>query len=393
MFSPACVESTIKNCLCLDYRELFELEKSLHALVQDRFEYKVVPENAEYMIPKLALLLLVTMKADVSRLQHVQTNGNCNALLTNAQLWEDQEGSGGSKSHWVSISSKAKPPLLTVNWHLEKDCNYKCSFCYAHFDHVIKNLDLQEGFKLIKALRKEGNFYKINFAGGEPLMNKNLGEHVRFAKEEAGFKTSIITNASRLTSTWLMTYVPYLDQIGISCDSVHDKVQKMLGRGFGNHVEITKRALLRIRQLNQEHDYNIAIKLNTVVLRHNYMEDWSDFIIQNGAQRWRIFKMLKIKGENDASYDDLSITEEQFRMFVDRHNHLRSKGVTIVEENNTDVTQSYIMVTPDGKFYQNNDDSKYKHSENVLDSGVQQALEDVGFDSKKFEQRGGSYEL
>jgi len=163
VFSPACVESTIKNCLCLDYRELFELEKSLHALVQDRFEYKVVPENAEYMIPKLALLLLVTMKADVSRLQHVQTNGNCNALLTNAQLWEDQEGSGGSKSHRVSISSKAKPPLLTVNWHLEKDCNYKCSFCYAHFDHVIKNLDLQEGFKLIKALRKEGNFYKINF--------------------------------------------------------------------------------------------------------------------------------------------------------------------------------------------------------------------------------------
>jgi len=224
-------------------------------------------------------------------------------------------------------------------------------------------------------------------------MNKNLGEHVRFAKEEAGFKTSIIANASRLTSTWLMTYVPYLDQIGISCDSVHDKVQKMLGRGFGNHVEITKRALLRIRQLNQEHDYNIAIKLNTVVLRHNYMEDWSDFIIQNGAQRWKIFKMLKIKGENDASYDDLSITEEQFRMFVDRHNHLRSKGVTIAEENNTDMTQSYIMVTPDGKFYQNNDDSKCKHSENILDSGVQQALEDVGFDSKKFEQRGGSYEL
>lgn len=402
-FSAACVEATIEDCLGLDHKELFEFERSRYELLQNNIEYNVIPANAEYILPKLALLLSVMTKADISMLQYVQTNGNCNALLTNPQLWQamDEDRGADQSNHVASVvPSIATPPspLLTVNWHLEKDCNYKCSFCYARFEHVRENLDLQEGFKLIKALREEGNFYKINFAGGEPLMNKNLGEYVKFAKE-IGLKTSIITNASRLTRTWLLAYGPYLDQIGVSCDSLNDSVQKQLGRGFGNHVEITQRAFRRILEMNEDFDYNIAMKLNTVVLRHNYMEDWSDFILENGIQRWKIFKILEIQGENEASYDDLSITEEQFQIFVARHEHLRSKGVTIAEENNADMTQSYVMVTPDGKFYQNNggdddDDGRmYQYSESILDVGVKHALEYVGFDSQKFEKRGGSYEL
>lgn len=206
-----------------------------------------------------------------------------------------------------------------MNWHLEKDCNYKCSFCYAHFQHVRQNLDLHEGFQLIRALKEEGGFYKINFAGGEPLLNKNLGEYIRFAKETVGLRTSIITNASLMTNSWLLNYGKYIDQIGISCDSLDDTIQKKLGRGFGQHVDITKRALKRVRKLNEDFGYDIQVKLNTVVLRQNYMEDWTDFILQNGVQRWKIFKILKIEGENEDSYDELSVTEEQFKMFTDRH--------------------------------------------------------------------------
>lgn len=93
-------------------------------------------------------------------------------------------------------TSQSEQPLLTVNWHLEKDCNYKCKFCYAHFAHIRRNLDLEEGYALIRKLKQEGQFYKINFAGGEPFLNKNLGDYIKFAKLETGMKTSIITNAS-----------------------------------------------------------------------------------------------------------------------------------------------------------------------------------------------------
>jgi MoaA/NifB/PqqE/SkfB family radical SAM enzyme len=50
---------------------------------------------------------------------------------------------------------------------------------------------------MIKIL-KENDIYKINFAGGEPFMNQYLGDYIQYAKE-IGLKTSIITNASRMT--------------------------------------------------------------------------------------------------------------------------------------------------------------------------------------------------
>lgn len=104
---------------------------------------------------------------------------------------------------------------------------------------------------------KDYGIYKINFAGGEPFLNKNLGEYVKFANQ-IGLKTSIITNATRLTNTWLLTYGPFIDQIGISCDSLDDQVNKELGRGFGNHVKITSRALKRINDFNSNSHVNLG---------------------------------------------------------------------------------------------------------------------------------------
>ena len=98
---------------------------------------------------------------------------------------------------------------------------------------------------MIKIL-KENGIYKINFAGGEPFMNQYLGDYISYAKE-VGLKTSIITNASRMTYQWLVKYGRFIDQIGVSCDSLHDNVQKELGRGYGNHVDITVRAFQRIK--------------------------------------------------------------------------------------------------------------------------------------------------
>ena len=99
---------------------------------------------------------------------------------------------------------------ITVNWHLEKDCNYKCKFCYAHFSHINTNLNIDQGFALIDEI-KNNDIYKINFAGGEPLLNKNVGEFIKYSNQQ-GLKTSIITNGSRMTKKWLTNYGRYLNQ-------------------------------------------------------------------------------------------------------------------------------------------------------------------------------------
>ena len=76
-----------------------------------------------------------------------------------------------------------------------------------------------------------------------------------------GLKTSIITNASRMAVGRQKEHALFLDQVGISCDSLDDKINQELGRGFGNHVAITERALTRIRDVNNKQGLKIKSKL------------------------------------------------------------------------------------------------------------------------------------
>jgi len=237
---------------------------------------------------------------------------------------------------------------------------------------------------------KKNDIYKINFAGGEPLLNKNVGDFIKYSKQQ-GLKTSIITNGSRMTKKWLTKYGRNLDQIGISCDSLDNITNTKIGRGFGNHVEITERLLSRINLMNKNDGLNIQTKLNTVVLRNNHIEDWNDFIIRNNVKRWKVFKILKIIGENDHVYDRLSISDKQFYNFIDRHRMLNDKGI-LVKEDNEDMSNSYIMITPDGKFYQNSN-NHYIYSESILDVGFKNAIKQTGFDYETYEKRGGDYSL
>jgi len=278
---------------------------------------------------------------------------------------------------------------ITVNWHLEKDCNYKCKFCYAHFQDVTTRVGFNESLKLLDTIRENG-IYKINFAGGEPFLNKNLGDYIKYSKG-IGMKTSVITNASKMTNSWLDEYSEYIDQIGISCDSLSNEVNTELGRGFGNHINLIKRALQRIRQIKINKNLPIQIKLNSVILRNNHMEDWNEFILNNDIDRWKVLKILKIIGENEHVYDELSITDDEFNAFIDRHPILEDQGI-LVKESNDDMEMSYLMITPDGRFYQNKN-NEYIYSDPILTVGFQNAMEQCGFDYEKYIRRGGSYSL
>jgi len=424
------VERTLAEVAAIPEHMLPALERERSASL----EYVVKEENAQYALPKLALLLGAMRHLRIGEVTFKPTNGNCLALLTHGDLWPSVPSPVFSEGTLKPVLSEGtlqpvlsegtlqpvlsegtlKPVLsegtlqpvlsegtlqpvsseparlLTVNWHLEKHCNYKCSFCYAHFADVVKGLEKADGIKLLRSLRDAG-FFKVNFAGGEPLLNQHLGEYVKAAKE-LGLKTSIITNASRLTATWLESYGPFLDQIGVSCDSLDDQVNKEMGRGFGNHVAVTERALRRVHQLNETRGLDVKVKLNTVVMRQNHFEDWSDFIIRNGVQRWKVFKVLRIEGENDKGFEDKAVSDVDFEAFVARHAHLEKRGVVVAAEDNDAMTLSYVMVTPDGRFYQNTD-GRYTYSEPVLAVGVDEALRQTGFDYEKFVDRGGAYRL
>jgi len=64
----------------------------------------------------------------------------------------------------------------------------------------------------------------------------------------------------------------------------------------------------------------------------------------------------------------------------------------MISEDNDEMTSSYMMITADGRFYQNTE-GQYTKSQPILGVGMQTALEQVGFDYGKFKKRGGAYEL
>ena len=61
-----------------------------------------------------------------------------------------------------------------------------------------------------------------------------------------------------------------------------------------------------IKILKDNHVYKVNFA-GGVVLRDNYLEDWNDFINEFKIDRWKVFKILRIEGENDHVYDDISI--------------------------------------------------------------------------------------
>lgn len=374
------VEQLVSRVLGLTQSEIFELEQ----MVDPRASL----QNAAYVVPKLALLHSVMRWGGVERVQYHESNGNGIGMVSEPSLWP--QTSVHAPAQQASGSTFDREDLMTVNWHLEKDCNYSCNFCYARFDSVVRNLSKTDGFAVLNTLKDAGVF-KINFAGGEPMLNKNLGEFAKHA-HQIGLKVSIITNGSLVRKSWLCEYGQFIHQIGVSCDSLDESTNKQVGRGFGHHVHTTKRLLGWVRSLNKEQGLDIKLKINTVVLRGNVHEDWNKFLAEMAPLRWKIFQVLKIQGENDAEYDNMSVTSQQFEQFVSRHQGLVEHGVSVVPENNQDMTSSYMMLSPDGKLYQNSD-GKYKYSEPILKVGVSTAMHQVGFDYSKFVKRGGAYTL
>ena len=56
------------------------------------------------------------------------------------------------------------------------------------------------------------------------------------------------------------------------------------------------------------------------------------------------------------------------------------------------MTESYLMVSPFGEFYQNLN-NEYIYSDKIHEVGVKTALGQVSFDYTKFVKRGGKYDL
>lgn len=270
---------------------------------------------------------------------------------------------------------------IAVNFHLWKPCNLKCRFCFATFEDVEGRLTIDDARRTIAMLATAG-CEKLTFVGGEPTLCPYLDVLLADAKA-ANLTTCIVTNGARLTAI-LERQPQDLDWVGLSGDSCSEVVQARLGRGPGDHVakSVALAAAIRAR--------DIRLKLNTVVTALNHHEDMSAVVRDMRPERWKVFQMLRIFGQNDGS-DDLLVSHDDFQAYVARHAHLAAEGLGPVPEDNEAMTGSYVMIDPLGRFF-DDVDSRHFYSRPIVEVGVAAALSDVRWERAKFEARGGRYE-
>ncbi len=166
--------------------------------------------------------------------------------------------------------------------------------------------------------------------------------------------------------------------IGLSIDSGVEEINKQLGRGSGNHAALTRKNVQLIKERG------IKLKINTVVTALNWNEDMNWVMEELGAERWKVFQMLPIEGENDDAWD-LLIEKEKFEHFILTH-HINNP----IFENNELMTGSYVMIDPEGRLFHNNGGIMNHLGDNVLNDFDKQFYE-YEFDILKFNERGGIY--
>ena len=271
---------------------------------------------------------------------------------------------------------------VSVNFHLFKPCNLRCRFCFATFPGVRGRLPTPDARRLIDLLGASGT-EKITFVGGEPTLHPDIGELLAHAHGR-GLVTCLVTNGARLDR--LLDRQPEtIDWVGLSVDSADEQTQAALGRGTGGHVADSLRLADRCR------DLGMRLKLNSVVTALNADEDMSAFVRRFAPERWKVFQVLALGGQNDGSVEDLLISDRQFAAFVTRHAELDREGLAPIVEDNDAMRGSYVMVDPLGRFI-GNSTGRHVYSAPILEVGVGRALAQVDWSRDKFEQRGGSYD-
>ncbi len=283
------------------------------------------------------------------------------------------------------------PPA--VNWHFWPWCNYGCKFCFARFEDIPRADRLPKEIAItVPEMLATAGADKITFVGGEPTLCPYLGDLLA-ASKDVGLTTCIVTNASGLTEEFLDEWSHLIDWVGLSIDASNDEIHAAIGRGMrgdlararSHHLELAKDAWKRCKSRG------IRMKLNTVVCKSNLNDDMTELVLELMPERWKIFEVLPVEGQNDGDVEELLLDKGEFQSWVDRHSFVGDYGVQFVPESNDLMRGSYAMLDALGRFY-SNAGGGHEYGPSILDVGVLDAWEQNVFIVERFNSRGGIYE-
>jgi MoaA/NifB/PqqE/SkfB family radical SAM enzyme len=121
-----------------------------------------------------------------------------------------------------------KDELLRVEWNLGKRCNYNCSYCGNELhDKTSDHMPWEVFTNTIDKIRAGSDKkIKISFTGGEPFVNPQFVDMLKYAKDHGVYRCSVTTNGSPPIKIYEKA-LPYLHYVIISYHfefAYHEKV-------------------------------------------------------------------------------------------------------------------------------------------------------------------------
>lgn len=295
-------------------------------------------------------------------------------------------------------------PELVINWHLTESCNFHCGYCYSTWQRPDTKRELWKDSAKTQALLNSITQYfspgnlenplhrsiawehlRLNLAGGEPMLASAAFERIVTQASSKGMRLSLITNGSFLNNENIQWLAPSLSILGISVDSVNDAHNQLIGRCNTHGQTLSQDHLALMIQKVREANPDIQIKINSVVNMHNRESDLNSFIQVIQPDKWKVLRALPVVS------DAMCISDQQFNDFVRRHSEQEH---LMRVEGNEQMRQSYIMIDPHGRFYQNAKEEKetgYHYSDPILTTGIDKSFDQVQFQPVRFADRYAAY--
>ena len=298
---------------------------------------------------------------------------------------------------------------IVINWHITEACNYHCGICFAKWNKPAEIWSNPENVQKIivnicQHFRSQGIFnIRLNIVGGEPIMFPERLWNVVETAYNNEMEISIITNGSHLEN--IRPFAHLISQVGISIDSLDHETNMKIGRECGNKTisfETLRQKIDDIRKVNPD----IRIKVNTVVNSLNFNEILVERFAELHIDKWKILCQRPFNGNPGISdYHFHAFLRNNYNEKLMQANVLKrhtemplsflmegaaeqdqeTKQVIYIEDKDV-MTESYLMISPDGRLFQNGSD-EYTYSRPLTEVTFAEALSDIKFDSEKFESR------
>jgi uncharacterized protein len=118
------------------------------------------------------------------------------------------------------ISSLEKPGLKELILWVTTDCNLRCRYCYANGGDDAQYMDWPVAKQAIDLMLSRSEGFKIQFAGGEPLLNLELIEQVVGYTEDLHIRYELQTNATLIDANMARSLKRLGIAVGVSLDGL-----------------------------------------------------------------------------------------------------------------------------------------------------------------------------